>query len=321
MIDRVEIENYRCLRQVDVPLRPLTVVIGPNNTGKSAFLSALRLPQLAKSGDSAQPSDAWMGNLEHTPLVRFSILGDDFVVSMAQSHRWVNDSRDTYSVTPVSLFGEKGLHPAMHSAGMNEKSGVPSLDDAASRLPAYLDAVLRLHRKRFERIIERLTKLVDGFMDLAIATPQANTRRIDIEWENGLRLHGDNASSGLKLLIFFVALAMHPEPPKLVLIDEPETGVHPKLLAEIVGLLRGLTTGAYADQATQVVLTTHSPYLLDCIDVEKDQVLVARHNDEDGSKVIEPVDEERLQTFLDEFMLGEVWYNQGESGLVSKATS
>ena len=32
----------------------------------------------------------------------------------------------------------------------------------------------------------------------------------------------------------------------------------------------------------------------------------------------EPADTERLKVFLDEFMLGEVWYNQGEEGLVAK---
>ena len=37
-----------------------------------------------------------------------------------------------------------------------------------------------------------------------------------------------------------------------------------------------------------------------------------------GSRTAEPADAERLKVFLDEFMLGEVWYNEGEEGLVKK---
>ncbi len=49
-------------------------------------------------------------------------------------------------------------------------------------------------------------------------------------------------------------------------------------------------------------------------------MLVFRRNEIDGSRTAEPVDLERVRNFLDEFMLGEVWFNQEESGLVAKRT-
>ena len=78
------------------------------------------------------------------------------------------------------------------------------------------------------------------------------------------------------LLFFFVALAHHPNPPHVALIEEPETGVHPKRLRDIVELLRGLTRGEFAGRAVQAVLTTHSPYLLDHVTLPEDQVIVFR---------------------------------------------
>ncbi len=101
------------------------------------------------------------------------------------------------------------------------------------------------------------------------------------------------------------------------MIEEPENGVHPKRLCDIVNLLRRIVTGQHSDRPSQVILTTHSPYLLDAVDLSRDQVLVFRRNS-DGSRTIEPADKERLDIFLDEFMLGEVWYNQGEDGMVAK---
>lgn len=52
----------------------------------------------------------------------------------------------------------------------------------------------------------------------------------------------------------------------------------------------------------QVVLTTNSPYLLDHVDIDQDQVLVSRRA-QDGSREVVPVDAPRLKVFLDEFKL------------------
>ena len=43
MLNRVRVQNFKCLRDVDVELGPFTVLIGPNDSGKSSFLSALQL--------------------------------------------------------------------------------------------------------------------------------------------------------------------------------------------------------------------------------------------------------------------------------------
>ena len=83
-----------------------------------------------------------------------------------------------------------------------------------------------------------------------------------------------------------------------------------------MALLRGLTRGELAGRPVQVVLTTHSPYLLDHVTLPQDQVIVFRRED-DGTRSAREVDEQRLKAFLDEFMLGEVWFNQGEDGLLA----
>ena len=43
MITRVFIKGYKSLRNIDVSLRPLTVIVGPNASGKSNLLDALGL--------------------------------------------------------------------------------------------------------------------------------------------------------------------------------------------------------------------------------------------------------------------------------------
>lgn len=104
----------------------------------------------------------------------------------------------------------------------------------------------------------------------------------------------------------------------MILIEEPENGLHPRRVADVIKLLRDITTGAHGAEPAQVIFTTHSPYVLDCIDLSTDQVLVFQRED-DGSRSVTPVDAERLKHFLDDFMLGEIWYNQQEEGLIKKA--
>ena len=117
-------------------------------------------------------------------------------------------------------------------------------------------------------------------------------------------------------MLFFLALAHHPSPPNLILVEEPENGVHPKRLSEIVDLLRAISKGEHGG-GSQIILTTHSPYLLDSISLDTDQVLVFRR-EPDGRRSAQAVDAEGIKVFLDEFKLGEVWFNEGEDNLVQK---
>lgn len=109
---------------------------------------------------------------------------------------------------------------------------------------------------------------------------------------------------------------------RLLLLEDPENGVHPKRLPYMVKTLREIAQGRLRrphgfQHAAQVVLTTYSPYLLDEIDLETDQVLVFRRM-AIGLSTVDPVDAERMKNFLDEFKLGEVWFNEGEDGLVAR---
>jgi len=187
-----------------------------------------------------------------------------------------------------------------------------------SRVAALLDYLLRRDRKRFFKIVEALRGFIRGLEDIGIATPDPGSRRVDLYIESGFQISADQASAGVRLLLFFVTLAYHPRPPRTILLEEPENGVHPERLADIVRLLRAVSRGEFGEYPAQVIVTTHSPYLLDSVDLNQDQVLVFRRND-DGSRSATPVDQERLKTFMDEFMLGEVWFNEEEAGLVAKS--
>ncbi len=297
MIRRVVIKRFRALMEVDVELRPLTVLVGPNDSGKSSFLDAVHSWLIKRSFDR---EDGWRG--VQPPEVRL----------------WANGDETFRGTAEIFKLPSQGI--PMDSAGVAEepRKGAPQLKVDGANLAAFLDYLLRRDRKRFDQIQRALRDLIPGFDEIGISTPSPDTRAISLRIEDGFEIPGHRLSTGVRMLFFFVALAHHPNPPQVALIEEPENGVHPRRLKDIVALLRQMTSGEFSGQPVQVILSTHSPYLLDNIHVPDDQVIVF-HRESDGRRSASAVDEKHLKVFLDEFMLGEVWFNQGEEGLLASA--
>jgi predicted ATPase len=311
MLERFKVYGFRCLYQVDVPLRPLTVLVGPNDSGKSAFLTALQYMSLHTH---IALTDVW----RQDPEQRVWMMIQPPVGTIEYGSPGRDAPRVDYGTRLVGKYHLPSPGVAVTGQGHADGGGVPQLGEFGENVPTLLDYLLRRDRQRFFSFVNVMRSLVPGLEDIDIATPEAHMRSVAVVVEKGLRIPGERLSAGVRLLLFFVALAHHPTPPELILLEEPESGVHPRRLADVLKLLRQVTRGAHGGRPAQVVLTTHSPYLLDLVDPSEDCVLVFRR-EEDGKRTVEPVDAERLKTFLDEFMLGEIWFNEGEAGLVKRS--
>jgi predicted ATPase len=94
-------------------------------------------------------------------------------------------------------------------------------------------------------------------------------------------------------------------------VEEPENGIHPKRLQDVLGILRDLIK----EQTTsQVILTTHSPYVLDLF--EPQEVSLCRMT-ADGSVSVHRLSESQtVQEQLDIFTLGEIWTAEGDAALI-----
>lgn len=314
MLQKLVLNNYRCFHKVDAPLRELTVLVGPNDTGKTAFLDAL---QILTGSLNILDSDFRLGekNIILQGHAKFGI--GLFQIPHLPKNHGRPDEQWLKTVNPVQRFLLPSSGVALTSSGSPDEQGPPRIEQHGDNVPALLDYLLRRDRQRFYQVVDALRALIPGLKDVDIATPNASQRQLVLVVENDYKINADLSSTGVRFLIFFVALAFHPYPPKIILLEEPETGIHPKRLADVMKLMRSVTKGVHGGYPAQVIMTTHSPYLLDLVDLEQDQVLVFKR-EEDGSRSVTPADPSRLKNFLDEFMLGEVWYNEGENGLLTK---
>ena len=94
----------------------------------------------------------------------------------------------------------------------------------------------------------------------------------------------------LRFLCLAVAL-LNPQPLPLVAIDEPELGLHPGLLPIVAEMIKT------AAERTQVLVTTHSPDLLNCFDIA-DVAVMARNADDAKVAWHRPANRETLVQML-----------------------
>ena len=74
MIQRIKIKDYKSLRNVDIKLKPLSVLFGPNAAGKSNFFDALQL--LSRIAGSRSLKEAFEPPYRGKPLESFSFAGN-----------------------------------------------------------------------------------------------------------------------------------------------------------------------------------------------------------------------------------------------------
>jgi hypothetical protein len=174
MIDRIKIEGFRCLQEIDVQTKPLTVLIGPNDSGKSAFLGGIA--HLLRNGGAIGGLNLWRGDPNMPGGVLMDFHGGS-VFANKVNYQYTGDARD---VQPLSWFHLPAQGVAMTCEGFNDEAGPPEIGPNGMWVPALFDYLLRRDRDRFFGARDALKAFIPGLDDVHIATPGANMRRIDL---------------------------------------------------------------------------------------------------------------------------------------------
>jgi len=141
---------------------------------------------------------------------------------------------------------------------------------------------------------------------------------IYFESHNGQTVRAQLASDGAILLLGFLALAHLPDPPNLLLIEEPENGIYPKRLGQVITMLKEMVHRTDSARFPQIILSTHSPYVLSFFEPEEVTFLSRPKDGPDAPVRARPLRDApniRERMAEDQFYLGELWYNLTEEEL------
>lgn len=305
MLKSVKIANFRCLRQVTLTLEPLTVLVGPNGSGKSAALEAI------DPGRAATPQDLWM----HDPNLMYRR-----VFHLTEGATVVREHKPMYGWQNDPLLDAFVYQPLRLDLGAVRQANVVSKETRLSPTGQNLANVFRsLSRREQSEMARRLCELVPLFGDLDV-TPTAGGQhqlRFQDRWNPAIWYSPGEVSDGTMLVTAFLTLQYQTPPVSLVAIEEPERGLHPYLLEQLVDLLRKLSKGEIGPRPVQVVLATHSPELLEFVRPEEVRFFTRRADD--GSVEIRevPVNDPNWPKYFEEYSrsLRDAWLSGGLGGV------
>jgi len=340
-INTISIEGWRSIKNVEVTLGKINILLGANGSGKSSFLSAFELLDAAsenrkhlqhyieKNGGVNQNFhygtkttdkviiDIKIENQYHfnyflmagkddniivknNPDLKLSPVRNNIVRSEVAEYEHLSDLKeklnqlqnhfilyhfqDTGDTSPLKRVSDIYQTRYLHPDGDN--------------LAAYLYEIKNTHPKNYESIITAIQFAFPDFKDFIFRKTGENVRLL---WNDIYAEHYDfplsALSDGTLRFIALSTLLLQPNPPKFIIIDEPELGLHP----EAIGILAELIKLASA--ASQLLISTQSVQLVDCF--TPDDILIAEK--EHGETKITRPNTEELKDWLKDYTLGEIW--------------
>ena len=174
------------------------------------------------------------------------------------------------------------------------------LSKDGSNVAEYLNEIKNLNLDTFNEIVESLRYVLPYAVDLQPTLASELERAFYLKLkEQSYEIPGWLLSTGTLRIVAILACLRHPNPPPLLVIEEIENGLDPRTLHLVVEEIRS----AIAAGTTQVIFTTHSPYLLDLLDLSQ-IVVVERKN---GQPTFHRPDVDQLAQWSKSFSPGKLY--------------
>lgn len=341
MLESIRFQNFKVLRDTTLPLRPFTLLVGPNGSGKSTALQpflfcqrneALSFSKIASASVRTRSDAAVEIAFKFAePFERLTYdirLTPDRQVHLSQGKVVDNQGQDRGTYRAQDLFGflAKTRVYALDPRLLPERVSLQPNQELIAESPSFagvLDRLRDLAPERFESLNKELGRLLPEFDRILFDTPTQGQRTFLLRTREGQHLiPASDLSQGTLLALTILTLAYLPDPPPLIALEEPDRGIHPRLLRSVQDALYRL---AYPEQLgekrapVQVIATTQSPYFLDLFSEHPEEIVIAEKVGLEA-KFQRLMDRPNMAEILDgTHALGEVWYSGVLGGVPARS--
>jgi predicted ATPase len=340
MIERIKIENFKSIRELDLELKPINILIGANGAGKSNFLSFFELinyydargfePNLKRDANKylhygRKKSKFISSTIYLKSLKPFHITftpnfhSNDLVLEEIGAFNDESEKKDSWLYTDrkepyTEVFESFKVYHFQDTTENSRIKGVNHTDDNrylkkdGENLAAFLYLLQEKFPNNFKIIEKQICSIAPFFERFDLMPRNDDRNQIVLKWkEKGFDDYFDafDLSDGTLRFMALTTLLMQPELPKVIIIDEPELGLHPFAINKLAALIRQV-----AAKGTQVIVTTQSTDFIDNFNPE-DIIVVDRksdsHKHEQEQSVFHRLESENLKEWLEDYTLGELW--------------
>jgi predicted ATPase len=320
-VESLRIQDFGCIRDATLALTPLHALIGPNDSGKSTVLRAFKaIASVVKTGALPTPRPV---------LPRFEIRAGGIAQSVEWAARFGSWQWSDRTDISIGLYGRADLVPAYASVGslrpdpdlIRQPANLTTadfativLDERGAGLASVYDTLLSQRRDAFDAIQADVRRLFPSVKWLILRNATSAQKTFGVELTDGTVVPAAELSEGLLYwLVFAVQRYLRATP--ILLVEEPENGLHPARIADVMKILREIS------QHTQVLIATHSPLVIN--ELKPDEVTILTRTAERGTVATPLVQTQRFAERERVYQLGELWlsYADGdqESALVGQA--
>lgn len=306
MLKSVELVNIRRHVHTKIDLGRLTVLVGPNGSGKSTVLEAISV---------ASPGPAQMTPLWRRRAQRMGSQSCRVHLATAEASWAVTPSRPvpgTGTTSPGIHVLDLLLEPSKMQVPC-DLAATGSLARDGSNVAAVIADMILARDGRVEAIEAALCDIVPGAVRIG-AVREGREAQLLVTFKGVGPLQGDLLSEGTLIAIGLLTALHSTTQPTVVLIDDVDRGLHMDAQHELIAILK---RAVETRPDLQIVLTTHSPFIMEGVDAD-DIVLFGL--DAQGACVTgrlhEHPDARRLLELLSP---AEMWTSVAEGWLVDRS--
>ncbi len=326
MIESVTFKNFKVLRDTTLPLGRFTLIVGPNGSGKSTALQGLDFARSGGGGGIEQVASAGL-QLKQNSLVEVLVAwdgSDEYAITRRRWHRGgtnisygsrtsgnLTDERERILTrrlqrTRVFSLDARALARAVKLVPQME------LGPNGSGLAVVLDRLRDQAPERFEALNVELRRWLPEFDRVLFDTLEDGHRVVNLRTHaKDHSIGASDLSQGTLLALAMLTLAYLPDPPPLICFEEPDRGIHPRLLRDVRDALYRLAYPENCEETrapVQVIATTHSPYMLDLFRDHPEEIVIANKSGLEAS-FQRLSDHPDIDEILQDAPLGDVWYS------------
>lgn len=265
--------------------------------------SGIRLFLEFSKGDKRKQKELFLDFEESADRLALKYVGTTSIEDVGSFHASSRclDGEDAVFFSPLRVyhFVDTGpTSPIKQNCNVNDNRFLRS---DGSNLAAVLYYISQRHPKRFALIERTMAEIAPFFAGFDLQPSRINDSIIRLAWRqigaSDAYLDAELLSDGTLRMMCLVTLLMQPELPAVILIDEPELGLHPAALALFCALVKK------AAKDSQVIISTQS---LDIVNQFSPEDIIVCDND--GTEtVFKRLDDVDLSAWQSDYSLGELW--------------
>ena len=177
------------------------------------------------------------------------------------------------------------------------------LQSEGNNLASFLYSLKKNYSANYQRIVSYIRQIVPQFNDFYIEPNEKGY--VMLKWTdispNDYIMLPEQFSDGTIRFIALATLLLQPPKtmPNVIIIDEPELGLHPFAIAQLAEMIKEAAIN------TQIIIATQSPGLVDEFDAN--QITIIERDEKNESTVAHKLNEKELADWLENYSLSELW--------------